>query len=184
MGSFARVRALPVRLDEALARASAPIIGCALEGRDIHGLSGIRDAVVVVGGEGRGLSEGVRGRLAFTVTIPRAGRRRIAERGRCGRCRLRQPAPAGPDAGAMTGRALAAEILARIAALSSPDVPRLRAVRRDFSKRLGERPARARGRRRRFRGPAILRWASSLSASTPQPWAGSGPGGGGPRPRP
>lgn len=73
MGSFARVRALPVRLDEALARVSVPIIGCALEGRDIHGLSGIRDAVVVVGGEGRGLSEGVRGRLAFTVTIPRLG---------------------------------------------------------------------------------------------------------------
>ncbi|HEY1848659.1 MAG TPA: TrmH family RNA methyltransferase [Opitutaceae bacterium] len=73
MGSFARVRAIPFRLEEALATASAPVIGCALEGRDVHGLCGVTDAVVVIGSEGRGLSEGVRARLAYTVTIPRLG---------------------------------------------------------------------------------------------------------------
>jgi len=73
MGSFARVRSIVTALDSALAGIGAPVIGCALEGRDVHGLGGLADAVIVIGAEGRGLSEGVRRRLAFCVTIPRRG---------------------------------------------------------------------------------------------------------------
>ena len=73
MGSFARARAIIVDLDAALTGVRAPVIGCALEGRDVHGIAGLADAVVVVGSEGRGLSEAVRGRLSYTVTIPRRG---------------------------------------------------------------------------------------------------------------
>jgi TrmH family RNA methyltransferase len=73
MGSFARVRAVVVPLGEALAGVAAPVIGCALEGRDVHGVAGLADAVVVIGSEGRGLSEPVRARLAYRVTIPRRG---------------------------------------------------------------------------------------------------------------
>jgi RNA methyltransferase, TrmH family len=73
MGSFARVRAIVAPLGEAMAEVSAPVIGCALEGRDVHGLGGLADAVVVIGSEGRGLSEGVKARLAYCVTIPRLG---------------------------------------------------------------------------------------------------------------
>ncbi|HXQ80057.1 MAG TPA: RNA methyltransferase [Opitutaceae bacterium] len=73
MGSFARVRAIVADLGAALSGIRAPIVGCALEGRDVHGMAGFADAVIVVGSEGRGLSEDVRGRLAYCVTIPRRG---------------------------------------------------------------------------------------------------------------
>jgi TrmH family RNA methyltransferase len=73
MGSFARVRAVAAPLDAALAGIKAPVIGCELEGRDVHGIGALADAVIVIGGEGGGLSEGVRRLLAYSVTIPRRG---------------------------------------------------------------------------------------------------------------
>jgi TrmH family RNA methyltransferase len=54
MGSFARVRTIVTALGAALEGTRAPVIGCALEGRG-------------------GLSEDVRRRLAYSVTIPRRG---------------------------------------------------------------------------------------------------------------
>jgi TrmH family RNA methyltransferase len=74
MGSFARVRTVVADLAPALGAARAPVIGCELAGRDVRGLAGLADAVVVIGSEGRGLSEEARGLLAYSVTIPRAGR--------------------------------------------------------------------------------------------------------------
>src|ERR1019366_7611137 len=71
MGSFARVRAVVTALGAALAGIRAPIIGCALEGRDVHRIAGIADAVI--GSEGRGLSGEVGRLLAYSVTIPRRG---------------------------------------------------------------------------------------------------------------
>lgn len=73
MGSFARVRTLVADLGPALAGLTAPVIGCALEGRDVHSLPALSDAVVVIGSEGRGLSDPVRARLSYCVTIPRSG---------------------------------------------------------------------------------------------------------------
>jgi len=73
MGSFARVRVVSAALEEALAGVRAPVIGCALEGRDVHAVGPLADAVIVVGSEGRGLSEGVRGLVTSFVTIPRRG---------------------------------------------------------------------------------------------------------------
>jgi TrmH family RNA methyltransferase len=74
MGSFARVRAVVADLGTALAGVRAPVIGCELEGRDIRGLPALGDAVVVIGSEGRGLSEEARKSLTYSVTIPRVGR--------------------------------------------------------------------------------------------------------------
>ncbi len=73
MGSFARVRAVVAALGEALAGIRAPVVGCALEGRDVHALPALCDAVVVIGSEGRGLSEEVMRSVSYTVTIPRKG---------------------------------------------------------------------------------------------------------------
>ncbi len=73
MGSFARVRAIKAPLDSALAGIRAPVIGCALEGRDVHAIAALADAVIVIGAEGRGLSDGVRRHVAYCVTIPRWG---------------------------------------------------------------------------------------------------------------
>ncbi|WP_232767012.1 TrmH family RNA methyltransferase, partial [Geminisphaera colitermitum] len=94
MGSFARVAAHVVPLAPALARAAAggggtpgvPVLGCDLGGEDVHSLtppSGAgggggtgawRDAVIVIGSEGRGLSPAVRATVTRFVTIPKYGR--------------------------------------------------------------------------------------------------------------
>ena len=73
MGSFARVRTVVAPLGEAFRGLRVPVIGCALEGRDVHDLTDLQDAVVVIGSEGRGLSEEVMARVSYTVTIPRRG---------------------------------------------------------------------------------------------------------------
>jgi TrmH family RNA methyltransferase len=73
MGSFARVRAVVADLGAALAGARAPVIGCELEGRDVHSLPTLGDAVVVIGSEGGGISGDTRKCLSYSVTIPRLG---------------------------------------------------------------------------------------------------------------
>jgi TrmH family RNA methyltransferase len=73
MGSFARVRTFVADLGIALGGLQAPVIGCALEGRDVHSLPALADAVIVIGSEGRGLSAEVTRNLAYTITIPRIG---------------------------------------------------------------------------------------------------------------
>lgn len=80
MGSFARVRVhttdLPAAFTALRAHASTeavPILGCDLEGRDVHTLPPLPDAILVIGSEGRGLSAPVKSFLTETVTIPRYG---------------------------------------------------------------------------------------------------------------
>jgi RNA methyltransferase, TrmH family len=79
MGSFARIAAHTIDLSAALtdlARTSpaTSILGCDLEGEDVHTLRELRDAVVVIGSEGRGLSPEVAQVVTRRVTIPRFGR--------------------------------------------------------------------------------------------------------------
>ena len=77
MGSFARVTVHVVELAAALADAAAagtPGIGCDLAGEDHALLPPLRDAVVVIGSEGRGLSPSVAAHVTRRVTIPRLGR--------------------------------------------------------------------------------------------------------------
>jgi TrmH family RNA methyltransferase len=73
MGSFARVAAHTAELAPALAATTAPILGCELAGEDVHALPALRNAVVVIGSEGRGLSPAVAARITRRVTIPRFG---------------------------------------------------------------------------------------------------------------
>lgn len=75
MGSFARVRTFTAPLAAALAAVApgVPVLGCDLEGDDVHALPALRDVIVVVGSEGRGLSPEVAARLTRRVTIPRYG---------------------------------------------------------------------------------------------------------------
>jgi TrmH family RNA methyltransferase len=73
MGSFARVTVHTVDLTAALTGPRAPVLGCDLVGDDVHALPRLADAVIVIGSEGRGLSEGVRRRVTRRVTIPRYG---------------------------------------------------------------------------------------------------------------
>ncbi len=73
MGSFARVTAHTADLAAALATAKSPILGCELAGDDVHTLPPLRDAVVVIGSEGRGLSPALRPLVTHHVTIPKYG---------------------------------------------------------------------------------------------------------------
>jgi TrmH family RNA methyltransferase len=73
MGSFARVAAHTVDLAAALAQAKSPILGCDLAGTDVHALPALRDAIVVIGSEGRGISAPVKERITQFVTVPKFG---------------------------------------------------------------------------------------------------------------
>ena len=73
MGSFARVKIFTAPLAEALSTTTIPILGCDLQGEDVHTLKPLRDAVVVLGSEGRGLSAAVKRLVTYYVTIPRLG---------------------------------------------------------------------------------------------------------------
>jgi RNA methyltransferase, TrmH family len=73
MGSFTRVRVITTPLATALAGGRGPVLGCDLAGTDVHALAPRADAVVVIGSEGRGLSEDVRKFVTYYVTIPKFG---------------------------------------------------------------------------------------------------------------
>lgn len=73
MGSFARVVVHTVPLADALVGCAAPVLGCDLAGDSVYDLPPWRDAVVVIGSEGRGLTAAVAARLTRRVTIPRFG---------------------------------------------------------------------------------------------------------------
>ena len=73
MGSFTRVRTHTADLAAALAATKAPILGCDLAGEDVHALPPLRDAVVIIGSEGRGLSPAVAACVTRRVTIPKFG---------------------------------------------------------------------------------------------------------------
>jgi len=75
MGSFARVKIFTAPFPEVLASANIPILGCDLQGNDVHQLKPLRDAVVVIGSEGRGLSAAVKKLITYFVTIPCYGDR-------------------------------------------------------------------------------------------------------------
>lgn len=73
MGSFARVRAHTTDLAAAFATTKTPILGCDLTGESVHTLPPLRDAIVVIGSEGHGLSPAVRSLVTHCVTVPRHG---------------------------------------------------------------------------------------------------------------
>jgi TrmH family RNA methyltransferase len=73
MGSFARLTAHTADLAGAFAQTKTPVLGCDLTGTDVHTLPPLRDAIVVIGSEGRGLSEAVRKSVTYYVTVPKYG---------------------------------------------------------------------------------------------------------------
>jgi RNA methyltransferase, TrmH family len=73
MGSFARIAVHRADLPAALAEARSPVFGCDLAGESVHALPPCRDAVIVIGSEGRGLSEAIKRRIKHFITIPRYG---------------------------------------------------------------------------------------------------------------
>ncbi len=60
-------------LAEILAGCTVPVLGCDLQGEDVHALKPLRDAIIVIGSEGRGLSAAVQKLVTRRVTIPKYG---------------------------------------------------------------------------------------------------------------
>ena len=73
MGSFARVKTFAAPLAKALADTTVPVLGCDLQGEDVHRLQPLLDAVVVLGSEGRGLSPAAQSLVTRRITIPKYG---------------------------------------------------------------------------------------------------------------
>ena len=72
---FARVITHTADLAAALASVapSTPVLGCDLTGDDVHALPALRDAIIVIGSEGRGLSPAVAALVTRRITISRYG---------------------------------------------------------------------------------------------------------------
>jgi TrmH family RNA methyltransferase len=73
MGSFARVTVHTAMLADVLAGTTVPVLGCDLQGDDVHTLKPLPDAIVVIGSEGRGISAAVATCLTGRITIPKYG---------------------------------------------------------------------------------------------------------------
>jgi RNA methyltransferase, TrmH family len=75
MGSFARVKSYRVALAEVLQNLDpgTPILGCDLAGESVYEVCPLAQAIVVIGSEGRGLSEAVSARVTRRISIPRYG---------------------------------------------------------------------------------------------------------------
>jgi RNA methyltransferase, TrmH family len=74
MGSFARVPTHTADLASAFAATKTSVLGCDLTGSDVHALPALRDAIIVIGSEGQGLSAAVKKFVTYYVTIPKYGR--------------------------------------------------------------------------------------------------------------
>ncbi|HEX2852688.1 MAG TPA: RNA methyltransferase [Opitutaceae bacterium] len=74
MGSFARVPVHTADLAAAFARIKTPVLGCDLAGKNVHALPALRDAIIVIGSEGQGLSPVVKKFVTHYVTVPKYGR--------------------------------------------------------------------------------------------------------------
>ncbi|KXU36483.1 RNA methyltransferase [Cephaloticoccus capnophilus] len=77
-GSFARVLCYTTPLAPLLATTrqaapTVPILGCDLEGDNVHTTQPLHDGVIIIGSEGRGLSPELRPHLTGVITIPRYG---------------------------------------------------------------------------------------------------------------
>lgn len=74
-GSFARmaVHTAPLAMLLSNVQPTTPVFGCDLTGEDVHTVTPTGDAVIVVGSEGRGMSEEVRRTITQFITIPRYG---------------------------------------------------------------------------------------------------------------
>lgn len=73
MCSFSRVSVHTAELPKLLEGAKATIIGCDLQGEDVHQLHPTEPTIIVIGSEGRGISGTVRKCVSRWVTIPRHG---------------------------------------------------------------------------------------------------------------
>ena len=73
MGSFARVDVVYKNLSEWLPQQTINIYGAMLDGTDVHALENINEGLLIIGNEGKGISEELQKCITQKITIPRYG---------------------------------------------------------------------------------------------------------------
>jgi len=73
MGSIARVKVWYKNLDEWLAKATVPVYGALLNGEDINKTGKIRQGLLVIGNEGRGIANNLLPFIQHRLAIPAKG---------------------------------------------------------------------------------------------------------------
>ena len=71
MGSIARVSIVYTDLKEYLSHATIPICGTLLDGEDIYQMQLPKEAIIVMGNEGNGISADIRSLITHRLLIPR-----------------------------------------------------------------------------------------------------------------
>jgi TrmH family RNA methyltransferase len=73
MGSFIRVRCWYRNLAEILNKVDVPVYGALLKGQSINKINGLKEGILVIGNESKGIREAVLPFISKAVTIPRIG---------------------------------------------------------------------------------------------------------------
>jgi TrmH family RNA methyltransferase len=73
MGSFIRVKCWYQHLPEILSSADVPIYGALLKGQSVNQLHPLKEGILVIGNESKGIREAVLPLITKAVTIPRIG---------------------------------------------------------------------------------------------------------------
>lgn len=74
MGSLAHVRVHYLALDQFLQEAAVPVFATAMEGRSIYGQQGIEEGIIVIGNEGKGISDEIMAVAGERLSMPRFGK--------------------------------------------------------------------------------------------------------------
>lgn len=73
MGSFARVNVFYQELNDILTQTTLPVYGALMHGVSIHQTELPQKAILVIGNEGKGISEAILPHISHPITIPRFG---------------------------------------------------------------------------------------------------------------
>jgi TrmH family RNA methyltransferase len=73
MGSFIRVKCWYTPLPEILSSVEIPIYGALLKGQSVNQVAPLKEGLLVIGNESKGIREGILPFITKAVTIPRIG---------------------------------------------------------------------------------------------------------------
>lgn len=73
MGSLCRVDVWYKDLPHWIGEANVPVYGAVLDGQNIYALKNIKEALLVIGNESKGIRENIKNKITHPVTIPKTG---------------------------------------------------------------------------------------------------------------
>lgn len=74
MGSFIRVKVHYVNLEEVLQNHASQVYACAMDGENVYDTTPAKNAIVLVGNEGKGISDNLLALAKSKISIPRKGK--------------------------------------------------------------------------------------------------------------